>query len=160
MNIKAIDNHIKASVKNFKANEIRIKANVITWQKNGLKSWLHCFTYRSHNKASARTKLGNKVSLHKKNCLNSWLFLKGPQEILIFLPRSTVDIHISGIVLMKKSFTHFYLSLYSGASLFYQAPSTFSFQVQSPISYLGNTFSTSVKFIFVTLLVFPPGEWR
>lgn len=32
-----------------------------------------------------------------------------------------------------------------------------SFQVQSPISYLGNTFSTSVKFIFVTLLV-SPGE--
>lgn len=45
-------------------------------------------------------------------------------------------------------------------SFFSQAPSRFSFQARSPISYLGNTFSTSVKFILVTLLVFPPGESR
>lgn len=31
-----------------------------------------------------------------------------------------------------------------------------SFQVQSPISYLANTFSTSVKFIFCNFIGFPP----
>lgn len=79
------------------------------------------------------------------------------------VPVPTVYIHISGIVLIKKSCVSLYSLNKTDAPGFFfslQAAWTFSFQARSPISYLGNTFSTSVKFILVTLLVFPPGESR
>lgn len=85
----------------------------------------------------------------------------------MFPPRPTVYIHISGIVLIRKSCVSLSRLTKTEAPLLFfllfffpQVPSTFSFQARSPISYLGNTFSTSVKFILVTLLVFPAGESR